>query len=129
MRSRQWLRLGLLQSLLDILTGTLLCTWLALTAAIVGQSLPHPLALLVLFVPVLAMVARTWGLAAAMLGLATSVSVFCAALFIPFGHMEVASADARTGLFWMALFGAIAAYVFARPQRANSEIREGGKSC
>lgn len=127
--TRQRLGHELRRSRLDKLTGTLVCTWLALTASLVGRSLAHPLALLALFVPALGVIARTWGLAAAMLGLAASVSVLCAAPFVPLGQMEVTSAGTRTGLFWIVLFGASAAYVFARPQPADRGIREGGKPC
>ena len=46
MRGQELFNRRLLRSLLDTLTGTLLCTWLALAAALVGQNISHPLGLL-----------------------------------------------------------------------------------
>jgi K+-sensing histidine kinase KdpD len=114
---------------MDTLTGTLLCTWLALTLTLVGQNTSHSLELLALFVPGVAVIARVWGFVAAMLGTASACAVFCTGMFAPTGRMQVASADARTGLFWMVLCAGVAAHIFARPRCIRTELREGGKSC
>ena len=108
-----------LRRCLDTLTGALLCTLLALTVTVIGQSIPHPLVLLVLLVPCIGLVARAWGIVASLLGLASSVFVFCTGLLPPIGSMEVASARGRTNLFWMVLCGGVSAYIFARPQSVN----------
>ncbi len=129
MRGQELFNRRLLRSLLDTLTGTLLCTWLALAAALVGQNISHPLGLLILFVPAVGVVARVWGRTAAILGLTSTVFIFCAAVFAPIGRMEVASADARTGIFWMVLCAGVAAYVFARPEYPRPQPHERGKSC
>jgi len=129
MRGQESINRGFLRSLLDTLTGTLLCTWLALTAALLAQNISRPLSLLVIFVPAVGVVARFWGFTAAMLGLTSTVFVFCAAVFAPIGRMEVASADARTGIFWVALCAGVAAYVFARRDCPRPQPHEGGKSC
>ena len=101
--------------------------WLALTVALVDRTWPHPLGLMVLLVPVAAFVAKAWGFAGAVLGLASAVLVFCLALFVPIGRMTVASADAQTSLFWMVLSASVAAYVFRRsepkPKADSDEVR------
>jgi hypothetical protein len=118
----------LMRSLLDTLTGALVCTWLALTAALVGQTWPWPPELLALLIPSAAVVARVWGFAGAMLGLVSALTVFRVGFFDPIGRLEVASADTNTSLFWVILGSSIAAYVFARPLRIPTEIRGHG-SC
>jgi len=112
---------------LDTVIGMLLCTWLALTASLIGRNIPHSLGLLVLPVPCAGLVARIWGIVGGLLGLVCSAWVFCTALLAPFGRPDVASADARTAIFWMVLCGGVAAYVFARPRHAQSEPHSGGK--
>jgi hypothetical protein len=118
-----------LRSLLDTSTGALLCAWLAVSATLVGQTWPYSPELLILFIPAIGAVARTWGFAGAMLGLASALAVFRVGLFTPVGQLEVASADARTSLFWVMLGASVAAYVCARPQRVHREMRDGGRSC
>ena len=118
-----------LRSLLDTLTGALLCAWLAVTAALVGQTWPYSPELLILFIPAIGAIARIWGFAGAMLGLVSALSVVRVGLFTPIGRLDVASADARTSLFWMMLGASVAAYVFARPQHIAPEMRNGGGSC
>jgi K+-sensing histidine kinase KdpD len=118
----------LLRYLLDTTTGALLCTWLALTVALVQQTWPHPLLFLVLFVPSVGVIARFWGFGSAMLGLAFSLVVFRMGLFAPLGRFEVASANARVDLFWMVLAAGTIAYVFARRQPLHPEVRGGGGS-
>ena len=129
MNGQELLNRGITRCMLDTLTGTLLCTWLALTAALVGQNIAPPLSLLLIFIPVVGVVARAWGLAAAMLGLASIVSVFCATVFAPIGRMNVASADARTGIFWMVVCAAVGAYVFARRESPRRQPHEEQKRC
>lgn len=119
----------LLRTVLDALTGTLLCAWLALTVVLVDRTWPHPLGLMVLLVPVAALVARAWGLAGAVLGLASAVFVFCLALFVPIGRMTVASADAQTSLFWMVLSGSVAGYVFRRSEPKHKADSDEMRSC
>lgn len=117
-----------LRSLLDTLVGALLSALLAATVALVGQTLGYSPELLTLFIPVAGAVARLWGFASAMLGLALALIVFRVGLFAPIGSLEVSSADARTVLFWLMLGSSVAAYVFARPRNRQSEIRREGGS-
>lgn len=118
-----------LRTVLDTVTGALLCVWLAITAALVGQTWPYPPELLILFVPAIGMVARVWGLAGALLGLASACVILRVGLFGPIGRFEVASGDARTVLFWTIFGAVVAAYVFARPQRTRTDTGGGGGSC
>jgi K+-sensing histidine kinase KdpD len=118
-----------LRSFLDTLMGALLCALLAATFALVGQTWGYSPELLTLFIPVPGAVARLWGFAGAMLGLALALVVFRVGLFAPIGSLAVASADARTVLFWVMLGSGVAAYVFARPRHRQSEIRREGGSC
>ena len=118
-----------MRALLDTLTGALLCTWFSVTAALIQQTWPHPLVFLTLFVPAVGLIARFWGFGGAILGLVSSLSVFRVGLFAPVGRIEVASADAGAGLFWLVLGAVVAAYIFARRQRANSEDPSGAGSC
>jgi len=122
-------RRRLLRDLLDTTTGALLCTWLAVTVALVRQAWPHPLLLLVLFVPAVGVIARVWSLGSAMLGLAFAVVVFPMGLFAPLGRFEIASANARVGLFWAVLAAVTLAYVFARRQPLRPEVRGEGGTC
>jgi hypothetical protein len=122
-------RRRLLRSLLDTLTGALVCTWCSLTAALLHQSWPHPLIFLILFVPTVGVIARFWGFGGAILGLASSLGVFRVGLFAPLWNFEVASAEARAGLFWMILGASVAGFVFARPQGVRSETHGGSRSC
>lgn len=115
--------------LLETTTGAMLCTWLALTVALIRQTWPHPLLFLFLFVPAVAVIARFWGLGAAMLGLASSIVVFRMGLFAPLGRFEVASPNARVDLFWAVLVACTLAYVFARRQRLRPETPGEGGSC
>jgi K+-sensing histidine kinase KdpD len=119
----------LLRYLLDTTTGALLCTWLAVTVALVRHTWPHPLLFLILFVPAVGVIARFWGFGGAMLGLAFSLLVFRMGLFAPLGRFEVASANARVDLFWTVLAAGTIAYVFGRRQRQHPEVRGGGGSC
>lgn len=115
------------KSLLDTLTAALLCTWLALTAALAGQTWRWSPELLLLFIPIVGVVARVWGFAGAMLGLLSALAVFRVGLFDPIGRLEVASADARTSLFWVILGASVAAYVFARPSANITRFVEVGR--
>jgi K+-sensing histidine kinase KdpD len=118
-----------LSALLDTLMGALLCAWVAATIALVGQIWVYSPEVLIFFIPVAGAVARLWGFTGAMLGLALSLIVFRVGLFAPIGSLEVASADARTVLFWVMLGASVAAYVFARPRHRQSEIRREGGAC
>jgi K+-sensing histidine kinase KdpD len=118
-----------LRSVLDTSTGALLCAWLAVTATLVGQTWPYSPEVLILFIPAIGAVARIWGFAGAMLGLVSALAVFRVGLFMPVGRLDVASADARTSLFWVMLGASVTSYVFARPQRIHREMRDGGGSC
>ena len=129
MRAQKLVRGGLRTFPMNTLTGAVFCTWLALTVTLLGQYISDPVRLLVPFPPAAALIARVWGVAAAIVGITSSVAVFCAALFAPIGSIKVASPDAQTGLFWMVLGSVVAAYIFARPHRTHGKIRIGGKSC
>jgi len=118
-----------LRSLVDTLTGALLCAWLAPTAALAGQTWHYSPELLILLIPAVGAVARFWGFAGAMLGPASALAVFRVGLFTPIGRLDVASADARASLMWLMLGASVAAYVLARPRRMHTEIRHGGVSC
>jgi hypothetical protein len=121
-------RSRLLRYLLDTTTGALLCTWIAVTVALVRQTWPHPFVFLILFVPAVGVIARFWGFGGAMLGLVFSGVVFRMGLFAPLGRFEVASANARVDLFWTLLAAGTIAYVFARRQPLHPEVRSGGGS-
>ena len=116
-------------NLLDTTIGALLCTWLAVSMAVIRQTWPHPLLCLVLFVPVVAVIARFWGLGGTMLGLASSTVVFRMGVFAPLGSFEVASRNARVDLFWAVLAAGILAYVFARRRRLRPDVRGEGGLC
>lgn len=118
-----------LRSMLDTLTGAVICIWLSLTAALLGQTWRHPLLFLILFVPAVGVIARLWGLSGAILGLVSSLVVFRVGLFVPLGRLEVTSPDARAGLFWTVVGAGIVVYVLARPQHRRRTIRKGGESC
>lgn len=104
------------RQILETVTGTLFCTWMTVTVAVLGQNLTHPVSLLALVVPCIGFVARIWGILAALLGLACSALVSCTSLLAPVGSIAVASAGGRAVVFWMILWGGFAAYVFARPR-------------
>lgn len=55
-----------------------------------------------------------------MLGLDFSMVLFRVGLLALLGHFEVASANARAGLFWTVLAPGTLAYVFARRQRRET---------
>jgi K+-sensing histidine kinase KdpD len=119
----------MLRTVLDATTGMLLCTWLAVTAALIAQTWSHPLALLLPFVPAVGFVARMCGILGAILGLVSGAYVFVVALFAPMGRFDIASTDACTALFWMVLCAAVAAFIFERRNYATKGIGDGGKAC
>jgi K+-sensing histidine kinase KdpD len=118
----------LTRSVIDALTGIVLCAWFALTGALITRLWLYPVGMLFAFVLLVIWVSRALNLAGAVLGLAVGASVFSWTLFGPFGSFDVASAGTRAGLFWMLLCGSAAAYVFARPSHGR-HVHHGGDSC
>jgi K+-sensing histidine kinase KdpD len=114
-----------LRMVLDAITGTVVCAWLALIGVLLASLWPHPLVMMVGLAVAAGWVARAWSLVGAVVGLLAAASVFSCALFPPIGSFFVASEDGRTALFWMLAAGLVNAYVLARPGNLRQYARRG----
>jgi K+-sensing histidine kinase KdpD len=123
MQNLRFNEINRLETTIDTVLGVMLCAWLAAFMAILYVDKQPPNLLPLLFVVVVAGVARYFGTFAGVLGCVIAALIFALFVYEPFGSIAIAEHTARANLLWMILLGLILTRLFpARtPERKSRE--------
>lgn len=111
---------------LNTVIGAVFCTVIAgVIVAIMPQS-EHRATLPLLFVVVIATMAKRYGVLAGVIGSVSAAMMFAYFWFAPVGSFGVVNAAARNNLSWMLILGITASYFISfpeapAPKRATAE--------
>jgi K+-sensing histidine kinase KdpD len=113
---------------LDALIGAIFCAVLAATSVLLLPRNGHRAMLPLLFIVVIALMAKRYGAWAGVLGSVSSALIFSYFWFKPVGTFAVAHDAARNNLSWMLILGITASYFLSfPPAAARREASASGK--
>lgn len=104
-----------LSKLLRLLVGTALSIVVAALMALLFARTPMRAVLPLLFIAVLVLLSRRYGVAVSLLGSAFGALIFAHFLFAPVGSLRVESESARASLAWMVLGAVTISYLLYPP--------------
>lgn len=108
-------------NILDALIGAVFCAMLAALSVVLMPRNAHRAALPIIFIVVIAMIAKRYGGWAGTLGSVSSALIFAYFWFSPRGSFAVSHDAARSDLSWMLILGITASYFLSFPEpRTNA---------
>lgn len=105
----------------DAAIGTIFCAVLAGLATIFFPRNGHHAALPLIFVVVIAMAAKRYGVWAGVIGSVCAAFIFAYFWFLPVGSFSVSREAARNNLSWMLILGITVSYFLSFPERVKDE--------
>ena len=105
----------------DALIGTIFCAVLAGLATMFFPRNGHHAVLPLIFVVVIAMAAKRYGVWAGVLGSISAAMIFSYFWFLPVGSFSVTREAARNNLSWMLILGITVSYFLSFPERVKDE--------